>query len=236
MALILDGIVAGYDSTDVLCGVSLTVQPGQVVALVGSNGAGKTSVLRSISGYTTVRSGRVEVDGLDLLATRPDQRAAIGVGHVLEGRQLFPQMSVGDNLTLGAYRRRDTMEETLAEVLALFPILEQRRQTKASSLSGGQAQMLAIGRALMARPKYLLLDEPSLGLSPMMVDHVFSTIAGLAERGVGILLAEQNAARALAMAGEAHVMENGRIALSGDGPSLLSRPEVVDSYLGGAVH
>lgn len=235
MALTLEAVVAGYDAPDVLRGVSLTVQPGQVVALVGSNGAGKTSVLRAISGFVSVRSGTVRVDELDLLSTRPDQRAALGIGHVLEGRQLFPQMSINDNLILGAYRRRETMNETLAEVLDLFPVLAERRQAKAGSLSGGQAQMLAIGRALMSRPKYLLLDEPSLGLSPMMVDHVFTTIEALSHRGVGILLAEQNAARALAMADDAHVMEGGRFALSGDGPSMLSRPEVVSSYLGGVV-
>lgn len=235
MGLVLSDVVGGYDSVDVLHGVSISVDPGQIVALVGSNGAGKTSTLRAVAGMLTVRQGSVDIDGASLLDRKPHERAALGIGHVPEGRQLFPQMSVKDNLILGAYRHRANAADSLVTVFGLFPVLEERKPQKARSLSGGEAQMLAIGRALMARPVYLLLDEPSLGLSPMLVEKVFETLRRLADSGVGVLLAEQNAVQALTLADDAHVIENGRVVLTGDGPSLLTRQEVVESYLGGEI-
>lgn len=236
MSLSLNEVHGGYGGVQILREVSLDVEPGSIVALVGNNGAGKTSTLRAVAGLLRVTSGTITVDGVSVVGAPPHRRAGMGIGHVPEGRQLFPEMSVMDNLLLGAYRNRAATKDALGEVFDLFPVLEERRTQQARSLSGGQAQMLAIGRAMMSRPRYLLLDEPSLGLSPLLVERMFEAIASLAARGAGVLLAEQNATRALAISQAAHVLENGRIALSGDGPSLLNRPEIVESYLGGGVH
>jgi branched-chain amino acid transport system ATP-binding protein len=234
MTLRLSEVHGGYGATKVLVGVSVEVEPGSVVALLGSNGAGKTSTLRAVAGLLSLTAGSVSVDGNDLARRRPCDRPADGIGHVPEGRQLFAGMSVLDNLRLGAYATRRATEEMLGEVFALFPVLAEKRRARAGSLSGGQAQMLAIGRALMCRPRYLLLDEPSLGLSPMNVDRVFETILELAHRGVGIMLAEQNASRALEIAQTGYVLDQGRVTISGPGNELLGRSEIVESYLGGA--
>lgn len=235
MTLAADLRRGGYGRTTVLEDVSVEVGPGEVVALLGSNGSGKSTSLRLIAGLTPLESGSVVVDGADLTRQRAEARPRHGIAHVPEGRQLFPLLSVEDNLRLGAFTRRKEAGDALEFVYALFPILAERRSQQAGSLSGGQAQMLAIGRGLMCRPKYVLLDEPALGLAPMVIARVFETVAELARDGVGVLVAEQNAKVALAAADRAYVLERGRVVLAGTGAELLDDERVAESYLGGAV-
>jgi branched-chain amino acid transport system ATP-binding protein len=231
-------IRAGYDNADVLHGVSLDVARGAVASLLGSNGAGKTTAMRVAGGYLQPRAGRGKVllAGQDITNVPAEGRAELGIGQVLEGRHLFSGMSVMDNLELGG--RSLTGRErakVLAEVLEMFPILGERRRQAAGSLSGGEAQMLAIGRALMCKPRYLLMDEPSLGLAPLIVASLLEKIAQLAqEHDLGILLAEQNASLALAVSTTGYVMERGAITMSGAASQLQGNQEVVDRYLGGA--
>jgi branched-chain amino acid transport system ATP-binding protein len=233
----LSDVQAGYGQTEVLHGVSITVEAGQVVTLVGSNGAGKTTTLGAIAGTVRVRRGSARFEDVDLRRKRPDQRAALGIAHVPEGRHLFSSLTVRDNLLLGSFSlgrsRRSSVKSLLAEVFELFPLLEARRDASAGTLSGGEAQLLAIGRALMARPRLILLDEPSLGLAPRMVSRVFAALGELSQRGVAVLLAEQNAMQALALAARGYVLERGRVVMHDDAATLRSHPQIVTTYLGG---
>jgi branched-chain amino acid transport system ATP-binding protein len=232
----LEDVHAGYGSTHVLHGVSLHIAEGEIVTLVGSNGAGKTTTLGVIGGGVRVRTGSVRFDGVDLRRRRTEQRAGLGIGQVPEGRRLFPTLSVRDNLLLGAFAHRGKARETralLEEVLELFPILRERERAEAGTLSGGEAQQLAIGRALMSRPRLILLDEPSLGLAPRMVQRVFDTLSSLSARGVAVLVAEQNAMQALTTASRGYVLERGRVTMHDDAQALREDPRVLATYLGG---
>lgn len=234
----LAGVSAGYGRLVALRDVSLEVPAGKVATVIGANGAGKTTLLRVISGLIPPRSGRLRLNGQDITGWPPERVVAAGVAHVPERRQLFGSMRVEDNLLLGAYlrlrrERRRAVEEDLERVYELFPRLRERRRQVAATLSGGEQQMLAIGRALMARPQVLLLDEPSLGLAPLLVRELFRVIRRLREEGYTVLLVEQNAHQALRVADVAHVMETGTITLRGSGPELLAKPEVQAAYLGG---
>ena len=227
-----------YGRIQALKGVSLEVNEGEIVALIGANGAGKTTLLRAVSGLLTPHEGDIRLDGRSVVGLPPERLVALGVAHVPERRQLFTTMSVIDNLILGAYHRyrsgdsREAIRKDLETVFEIFPVLRERQQQRAGTLSGGQQQMLAIGRALMARPRLLLLDEPSLGLAPLLVRELFRVIAQLRDRGVTILLVEQNARAALRVADRAYVLETGTVALSGTAAALLADPEVQRSYLG----
>jgi branched-chain amino acid transport system ATP-binding protein len=232
--LTLEGVDAFYGDAQALSGVSLTVGKGEIVTLIGANGAGKSTTLRTISGLLRPRRGRVVFDGRRL-DTRPAHAvAAAGVGHVPEARRLFPNMTVRENLLMGAYRPDlwAAREASLGRVYAAFPRLRERRDQLAGTLSGGEQQMCAIGRAMMGRPTLLMLDEPSLGLAPNIVDQIFDIIRDIAREGVTILLVEQNAHLALEIADRGYVMETGRIVLEGRGRDLLDEPHVRRAYLG----
>jgi branched-chain amino acid transport system ATP-binding protein len=209
------------------------VGQGQLVAVVGANGAGKTTLMRTISGVQPASGGTVRYLGEDITRTSPDRRVRAGICQVPEGRQVFGPMTVEDNLRMGGYTRsRDGMDEDIERMYGLFPILKEKRLLQAGTLSGGQQQMLAMARALMGRPKLLLLDEPSMGLAPLLIAEVFRIVAGLRERGITILLVEQNAHAALSIADLGYVMETGSILMSGPGPELLENEEVKTAYLG----
>jgi len=223
----LDSVEAGYRDLVAVRDVSLSVGVGEVVALIGGNGAGKTTTLRAITGLLPLRRGRIELDGERVDGRAPSHVVARGIAHVPEGRQLFPTLSVRDNLELGA-RDRAGRAAGLDSVFALFP----RERQLAGTLSGGEQQMCAIGRGLMARPRLLLLDEPSLGLAPVMVKLIFETLAAINATGTTILLVEQNVARALALAHRAYVLENGRIVLEGPRAALQQSAHVKQAYLG----
>ncbi len=224
---------AGYGEIEVLHGVSLAVEEGRIVTLIGANGAGKTTLLKTISGLIRPSAGEIEFDGR-MIAQRPAHwTVKAGISQVAEGRAILKRMTVMDNLRMGAYLRRDRGIATDFErILEKFPVLAERSGQLAGTLSGGEQQMLAIGRALMARPRLLLLDEPSLGLAPMVVTNIFRTLRELREEGNTIFLVEQNARRALQLADEGYVLERGRISLSGAGDSLLNNVEVQRTYLG----
>jgi branched-chain amino acid transport system ATP-binding protein len=229
----VDALQAGYRDLTAVRDVSLEVRQGEVVALIGGNGAGKTTTLRAITGLLPVRGGAVEFDGGRLNGLSSAQIVARGIAHVPEGRQLFPTMSVRDNLELGAGRRaRAERGADLDRVYALFPRLRERDTQIAGTLSGGEQQMCAIGRGLMARPRLLLLDEPSLGLAPVMIKLIFENLAAINAGGTTILLVEQNVARALALCHRGYVIENGRIVLSGDRRALQQNTHVKQAYLG----
>jgi len=214
--------------------VSLNVRKGTLVALVGANGAGKTTLLRTVSGVQKVSSGRIEFDGREITRMRPDVRVRLGICQVPEGRLLFDALSVTDNLRLGAFTRCDRKEiaDDIERMFAMFPILKHKAAQPAGTLSGGQQQMLAIARALMGRPHLLLLDEPSMGLAPLVLEEIFSAIAALRQQAIAILLVEQNAHRALAIADDAYVLETGKVALAGTGRELLNNERVREAYLG----
>lgn len=216
--------------------VSLSIQTGELITLIGANGAGKTTVLRTISGLQRPSNGTVEFLGQSIASLRPEEIVARGISHVPEGRRVFPGLTVLENLQIGAapwYNGTGSLESELTKVYELFPRLKERSQQLAWSLSGGEQQMLAIGRALMARPKLLLLDEPSLGLSPVLVEQVFQTLKLINELGVTILIVEQNAFMALEIADRGYVIENGRIVLSEAAEALRNNPRVKTAYLGG---
>ena len=225
---------SGYGSIPIIQGVSLSVGAGELVALLGSNGAGKTTLLRTIGGLATRMKGTILFNGTDVSRLPAHELARIGVGHVLEGRQLFPFMTVKQNLMLGAYRRaaRARASDSLDWVLGLFPVLKRRLGQLAGTLSGGEQQMLAIARTLMLQPKLLLVDEPSLGLAPRVVQTVFDALRRVAETGVAVLAAEQNVPAILRMADRAYVMERGRLVLQGRADALLESDEVKKAYLG----
>jgi len=228
----VSGLVAGSGRIEALHGVDLVLGPGELVALVGANGAGKTTLLRTVSGLIAARSGQVKLLGQDITRAAPEQRVRAGLAQVLEGRQVFGPLSVLDNLRLGAYTQPGDVAERIDEMYALFPVLKEKHLQPAWQLSGGQQQMLAMARALMSRPKVLLLDEPSMGLAPLLVREVFRVIRSLKERGIPILLVEQNARAALAIADRGYVMETGSMALSGQADQLLSDERVRSAYLG----
>jgi len=222
-----------YGQIEAVRGISFAVEAGQVVALIGSNGAGKTTTLRTLSGLLRPAGGEVRLDGERIDGLRAHEIVGRGVAHAPEGRRLFGRMTVRENLDLGAYRRRDgEIDADIATVFDLFPILAERRAQAAGTLSGGEQQMLAIGRALMSRPRLLMLDEPSMGLSPLVMRTIFTTLGQLKERGTTLLLVEQNAQAALALADSGHVLEIGRIVLSGSAADLLGDPNVRKAYLG----
>jgi branched-chain amino acid transport system ATP-binding protein len=223
-----------YDNIEALKGVSIKVDAKQIVTLVGANGAGKTTTLRAISGLLHPRSGEIRLGGKSLRDVPPHEIAALGLLHVLEGRRIFARLTVAENLAMGAFARRDrqAVAEDRERMLTLFPILRERFKQLAGTLSGGEQQMVATARALMGRPSVLLMDEPSMGLSPVMVQNVFKTIKTINAQGVTILLVEQNAAMALDIADDAYVMESGRIILTGRGKDLLHDEKVQRAYLG----
>ncbi len=226
-------LASRYGRVPALKGIDLSVREGELVALVGANGAGKTTLLRVISGVLPASGGCVLFAGTDITRMAPDRRVRQGIVQVPEGRQVFGPLSVEDNLLLGAYTRPRSESATgLEQVYALFPALAERRRHPAGTLSGGQQQMLAMGRALMARPRLLLLDEPSMGLAPRLVAEVFATVSALKQSGTTIFLVDQNARAALAIADRAYVIETGQVTLSGSGAELLASEKVQAAYLG----
>ena len=235
MALLeIDDIHVFYDNIEALKGVSIKVERGQIVTLVGANGAGKTTTLRAVSGLLRPRSGEIRFDGGSLRDVPPHEIAAMGVLQVPEGRRIFARLTVAENLSMGAFARRDrkAAAEDRERMLTLFPVLRERLKQVAGTLSGGEQQMVATARALMGSPRVLLMDEPSMGLSPVMVESVFETMRTINRQGVTILLVEQNALMALDIADYAYVMESGRIVLAGHGKDLLDDEKVQRAYLG----
>ena len=228
----LDDVVVRYGAVDALKGISLTVEEGEVVTLLGANGAGKTTTLRTISGLSKVARGRVVLDGEVLTGLPAHQVAARGIGHVPEGRRVFPRMTILENLEMGAYRERKHLREDTDRVFGLFPRLAERRTQDGGTLSGGEQQMLAIGRALMGRPRVLLLDEPSMGLAPLIVQTIFAIIKQVNDEGVTVLLVEQNAAQALRLADRGYVLETGTMAMDGPASTLLGDDRIRQVYLG----
>jgi branched-chain amino acid transport system ATP-binding protein len=232
--LSINDLHASYGPVAVLKGISLNVAAGEVVALIGANGAGKTTTLMAISGIVSGRSGSITFCGEEIGGLPPHQIVQRGICHVPEGRRIFPRLSVLENLEMGAYLQADSrrVRENLDHVFTLFPILKERQSQRGGTLSGGEQQMLAIGRALMSQPKLLLLDEPSLGLSPLMVEKIFEMIKKIRHEGKTILLVEQNAHAALTLADRGYVMETGGIVLSDQADRLLKNPKVQSAYLG----
>ncbi|HEY4659689.1 MAG TPA: ABC transporter ATP-binding protein [Gemmatimonadaceae bacterium] len=228
-------ITAGYGRLDILHDVSVHVSPGEIVSVIGPNGAGKSTAFKTIVGFLRPRTGRVVFNGEEITGLRPDLVLRRGLAYVPQGRLVFPQMTVLENLEMGAYTVEEParIAEAFERVYALFPILAERRKQKAGTMSGGEQQMVAIGRALMTRPRMLMLDEPSLGLSPRFMDEVFEKIVALAKDGMTIMLVEQNAARALEISHRGYVLELGRNRFEGAGTALLADPEVKRPYLGG---
>ena len=221
-----------YGAVHALNGISLTVNDGEIVSLIGANGAGKTTTLRTITGLEKAASGAVTFEGHDLIKTTPSKIISLKLAHVPEGRHIFPQMTVAENLEMGAYADRAGMAETMANVYERFPRLSERRRQLAGTLSGGEQQMLAVGRALMAKPKIILMDEPSMGLSPLLVKEIFKIIKEVNKQGITILLVEQNAKMALSISDRAYVLENGSISIEGNAADLLNDPRVKKAYLG----
>ncbi len=233
MLLELKDVQVHYGKIEALKGISLEVDEGEIVSLIGANGAGKTTTLKTISGLRGLSAGSVHFDGRDISGLPGHKRVRAGIGQAPEGRGIFPGMTVHDNLLMGAYARKDSADKELAEAYELFPRLAERRAQAAGTMSGGEQQMLAIGRALMAKPKVLLLDEPSMGLAPMLVQQIFSIIEEINRRGTTILLVEQNAQQALRLAHRAYVLETGAVVKSAPARELLDDPAVRDAYLGG---
>lgn len=231
----IQDLEVSFGGIQALKGVSLNVQAGEIVTLIGANGAGKTTTLRTASGLERPKAGKVVLNGKDITRATAQERVKRGLVQVPEGRRVFPQMSVQENLDLGGFLRRDRagIAADMDEVFQRFPVLANRRQQAAGTLSGGEQQMLAMGRALMAAPKVLLLDEPSMGLAPLFVQEIFDIIASINQSGTTILLVEQNANMALQIASRAYVMETGNIVLSGAAADLLATEEVRKAYLGG---
>jgi len=231
----LEGVTAGYGRIAALRDVTLEVRRGELVCLIGANGAGKSTTLKAISGLVRPTAGRITWDGQEIQRLAPDEILRRGIAHCPEGRRVFPHMTVEENLAMGAYVRTDdaAVRADLSSAFEHFPVLRERRRQAAGTLSGGEQQMLAIGRALMARPRLILFDEPSLGLAPTMVETTFRIIADIQRTGTTVFMVEQNAYMALRLASRAYVMETGRIALEGPAAALLDDPQVRRAYLGG---
>lgn len=221
-----------YGAVHAIHGASLQVNDGEIVSLIGANGAGKTTILRTISGLEKADQGEITFDGTDLRKMDPSKIITLRLAHVPEGRHIFAQMTVEENLEMGAFRDGKDMEETLKEVYERFPRLKERRKQLAGTLSGGEQQMLAVGRALMGKPKMILMDEPSMGLSPLLVKEIFSIIKEVNKKGITILLVEQNAKMALSISDRAYVLETGRISIEGNAKDLLNDARVKKAYLG----
>jgi branched-chain amino acid transport system ATP-binding protein len=223
-----------YGDVQVVYGVSLSVEEGEVVSIIGANGAGKSTILKSISGLSGVRSGEIQFNGDPIHNIEPDRVVEKGVIHIPEGRRLFPLMTTRENLDVGAYNREadKVKEETLREVYRLLPRLEERENQLAITLSGGEQQMVAIGRGLMAKPKLLMLDEPSLGLAPILIRDIFETIKKISEQGVTVLLVEQDVRHSLSLSDRGYVLEHGRVVMEGSGQELLDNPHIKSAYLG----
>jgi branched-chain amino acid transport system ATP-binding protein len=234
MLLELRDVTLAYGRIQALHSISVTVGEGEIVALVGANGAGKSTTMRAVSGLRPVQSGAIFFEGRDITKMRADLRVRLGISQSPEGRGIFPGMTVLENLEMGAYIRTDAaaVKEDLDRVYSLFPRLLERRKQAGGTLSGGEQQMLAVGRALMSRPKLMLLDEPSMGLAPILIQQIFEIITEINQQGTTILLVEQNAQQALTRAHRAYVLETGRIVNSGTGQQLLDDPSVKDAYLG----
>ncbi|MFC7294858.1 ABC transporter ATP-binding protein [Marinobacter aromaticivorans] len=232
--LTIKGLKTSYGQIEALHGIDIRINSGEIVSLVGANGAGKSTLLMTISGLQPADSGTITFEGKDLLKVGADQRVANGIVQVPEGRQVFKDLSVEDNLLLGAYTRgrSQEVEDDLDRMYEKFPILRQKRRNLAGELSGGQQQMLAMGRALMAKPRLLLLDEPSMGLAPLIIEEIFNIIKELKNEGMTIFLVEQNASQALALADRGYVLETGRVVVEGTGRDLLSNEKVREAYLG----
>ena len=234
MALLeVDGIETYYGHIQALKGISLEVNEGEIVTLIGSNGAGKSTTLRSISGLNAARKGAVRFDGRDITHVAPQDIVQLGISQSPEGRHCFQRMSVRENLDMGAYLRRDKrVSEDMDRIFSLFPRLKEREKQKAGTMSGGEQQMLAIGRALMAEPRLLLLDEPSMGIAPVLVERIYETIEEINRGGMTILLVEQNANYALGVSKRGYVLETGQVALSDESAALRENPDVQKAYLG----
>ncbi|MEU6861879.1 ABC transporter ATP-binding protein [Streptomyces sp. NPDC046876] len=230
----VEDLKVAYGKIEAVKGISFEVNQGEIVCLVGTNGAGKTTTLRTLSGLIKPRSGSVTFDGQPLASVPAHKIVSLGLAHSPEGRHIFPRLTIAENLQLGAFLRTDKegIEKDIQRAYEMFPILGERRKQAAGTLSGGEQQMLAMGRALMSQPKLLMLDEPSMGLSPLMMQKIMSTISELKSTGMTILLVEQNAQAALSLADQAHVMEIGKIVLSGTGQDLLHNEDVRKAYLG----
>jgi branched-chain amino acid transport system ATP-binding protein len=233
MLLELDDVHVHYGKIEAIRGISVEVDEGEIVTLIGANGAGKSTTLKTISGLRTVSQGEIRFNGQVITRMPGHKRVLAGIGQSPEGRGIFPGMTVAENLHMGAYARKGDFSDDLAEVYELFPRLDERKRQAGGTLSGGEQQMLAIGRALMSKPKVLLLDEPSMGLAPLLVNQIFSIIEEINRRGTTILLVEQNAQQALKVAHRAYVIETGLIVKSAPAADLLSDPEVKAAYLGG---
>ena len=234
MLLEVEDVSLSYGRIQALHGISLTVNEGEIVALIGGNGAGKTTTMRALSGLRPISGGAVRFAGAEISRLRPDLRVVRGIIQVPEGRGIFSAMTVTENLAMGAYFRRDhaAVRDDMERVFGLLPRLKERRNQAGGTLSGGEQQMLAVGRALMSRPKLLLLDEPSMGLAPIIIQQIFDIISEINRQGTTILLVEQNAQQALVRANRAYVLETGRIVKTGTGAELLSDPAVKEAYLG----
>jgi len=231
--LAVENLVSGYGGVPILRGVSLEVGAGEIVAVLGANGVGKTTLNKTISGLVRAAAGAIRFDGAPIERAAPPAIVAAGLIHVPEGRKIFPNMTVAENLVLGSYMRaKANRAANLARVYGIFPRLEERRAQLAGTLSGGEQQMLAIGRGLMAEPKLLILDEPSLGLSPLLVEELFALIARIAADGLAVMLVEQNVVQSLDLARRAYVMENGMIVMSGAAAALKADPALAKAYLG----
>ena len=233
MLLDVQDINVHYGKIAALKGMSIQVDEGEIVSLIGANGAGKTTTLKTISGLRPLTSGRILFNGQDISKTPGHKRVLLGIGQSPEGRGVFPGMTVQENLLMGAYTRKDDLTADLDEVYELFPRLNERRTQFGGTMSGGEQQMIAIGRALMTKPKVLLLDEPSMGLAPMLIAQIFDIIREINKRGTTVLLVEQNAQQALKLSDRAYVLETGRVVQSAPGADLLNDPKVRAAYLGG---
>lgn len=232
--LTVENLQVYYGMINAIKGVSFTVDAGEIIALIGANGAGKTTILHTITGLVTPRSGSIEFEGQDLLKTPAHKIVSLGMAHVPEGRRIFQELTVYDNLRLGAFTLHDNKryDSNLAYVYKHFPRLEERKKQIAGTLSGGEQQMLAMGRALMSNPKIILMDEPSMGLSPLLVNEIFHIIREVSADGTTVLLVEQNAKKALSIANRAYVLETGTISLSGNAADLMGNEQVKKAYLG----
>ena len=230
--LTADGLVGGYGEADVLHGVSLEVEATDIVVVVGPNGAGKSTALKALFGLVRIREGRVTLHGEDITGVPTDAIVPRGIAYVPQERNIFPNLTVHENLEMGAYTRRGDLRAAYERIYALFPPLAERRRSPAGTLSGGQRQMVAIGRALMLEPRVLLLDEPTVGLSPLFIDQIFEKIVEINRAGIAVLMVEQNARQALRLATRGYVLVGGRNRFSGTGPTLLADPEVARTFLG----
>lgn len=228
----VENAVVRYGTITALHGVNFEVNQGEIVTLLGANGAGKSTTLRMLSGLHAPAEGTIEFEGRDITNVPAHSFTDLGISHVPEGRRIFPQMTVEENLEMGAFNRKDAFRDDMEKMYGMFPILKERRKQLGGNLSGGEQQMLAIGRALMSRPRLILLDEPSMGLAPMIIDQIFRIIGEIRDSGTTVLVVEQNAAQALRLADRGYVMENGRIAFSDSAEKLLVDPRVRAVYLG----